>query len=168
MRSVNGAAYRLRCNTEIPHRNDVLFSGYVTPPSKLPRPEAPLRGERRIVIPFFDFLPFRNPSREEFAERVLTALEKAGTDKKYLYDPAEFRITNGSRVVELADMYAMYCATPPLQRKARLSELAIAITQAAEELPADFASAKSRLVPTLRSPIEAAFLTLRSGAPWKN
>ena len=120
------------------------------------------------MIPFFDFLPFRNPSREEFAERVLTALEKAGTDKKYLYDPAEFRITNGSRVVELADMYAMYCATPPLQRKARLSELAIAITQAAEELPADFASAKSRLVPTLRSPIEAAFLTLRSGAPWKN
>ncbi len=101
------------------------------------------------------------PSRADFAEIVIRALEKAGVNRdKVDQSETDFSLKlPGGATVFLGNVYANFCSAPRNARQSILSEF---VTSAASipdlpSIPSDFATAKPSLMPVIR---DAAYFSM--------
>jgi len=112
-------------------------------------------------VSFFRKLLSREPSRNDFANLVIRELAKIGVTN-LRYDEGDFTIKVGGKdnTIFLLNSYASYCRTDRQGRQAILAHLAKAFTTKAE-IPEDFASARSNLMPQVRDPSYSSLIELQ-------
>lgn len=102
------------------------------------------------------------PTRPDFVQMVLRALEKAGVEKVEPIE-AEFalKVGDGNSKIFLSNIYSNYCSVPRNKRFAVLAEFVsgAAAIQSMPAIPSEFAAAKASLMPAIRD--EAYFSIIR-------
>jgi hypothetical protein len=93
------------------------------------------------------------PSKEDFARTVADALRQVGETMAIRFDAGEFRLLaegEGSRIFNLANAYAEYCAAPRAKRPDVLRNYIRGWFTARREMPADFEDIRPDLLPGVR------------------
>ena len=91
------------------------------------------------------------PTREDFAEEFVNALQNAGIGESLEYDPGQFTITYGDNILFLENAYKDYCATPRRHRSDVIQKYVAADQERGEEVPEHFEVGLDRYFPHLRS-----------------
>ncbi|MGS0891963.1 hypothetical protein ACVBGC_05285 [Burkholderia stagnalis] len=115
---------------------------------------------------------FRNrfskpPTQPEFAERLTAALRAAGDTRTWTHEPDKSRLVqsdNPSNIINLHNLFRDYADAKPAERDATLKRQANAMMR--HEIPAEFAAARAKLRPVIRSATERGVVALQlAGKP---
>src|SRR3954468_17087120 len=96
----------------------------------------------------------RPPGKDRFARMLLDAIRKAGEPGPVRYDPEHFRLVRegeGKNLMNLANVYNEYCATPRSNRPALFKNFVRAWFADRRETPAHFEDVKHDLLPGVRN-----------------
>jgi hypothetical protein len=107
--------------------------------------------------------PFK-PSRKKFAKLVTRGMRERGFDGPMEYDAEKFRLTSGSAVHNLQNVYADYCATPRLRRKGALDIIVTSAMESHASLPETLDEVRLDLLPKIRERFFHEVIRLRSKA----
>lgn len=106
---------------------------------------------------------FGPPSPDRFAANLTRALRACGINEEIVYDAKEFVLRIGeptARTINLGNVYSEHCAIPRKLRKAHIETLAEAHA-GFTEYPDDLASARSHLMPRIRTSVYRELITLQ-------
>jgi hypothetical protein len=110
---------------------------------------------------FLDKVFSGKPSRADFAEMIIRALQDAGINKEKIdQSESDFSLKlAGGGTIFLGNVYANFCSAPRSARQAIVSEFVAAAASIPDlpSIPSDFATVKPSLMPVIR---DAAYFSM--------